>query len=445
MATIGIVGGGIAGLGAAWTALEAGHEVVLFERNADLGGRCRTHEWNGEWLIRGAAAFVPGERETVELSEKLGIHQGDNLQSEAEGHQFKVLHPTKGPTLVNLDVPSVLKSDVIPFAEKAKLAGALPKMIRAFLNAEEDDPTSVATMDDLNACEYFRRFSPALVDYILEPIMNMYAGYGEDDYSMAYMGWMLGNPRAFGTMSEAAWTYADRGVGRLTQELEVQLSRHPKCTLHLGAEVSDIRVLAESPTVRYRAAGSLTEQAFDRLIVAVPGSAVPQIVSDLPEPQARFFDQVEYVSHHIIHMLIDNPEGDNPNLMLPTSEGFEAASNIDWWPSSEDDAKSLFYAEVKGKFGGENVHQDDEFFLNAVWEDACRAVPALKACKRYEWYVERNELALCSRRKGYTTALKSFRNTQPIENVRFAGDYLITSTVGKAMRSGIDAAEDLIS
>ena len=144
-------------------------------------------------------------------------------------------------------------------------------------------------------------------------------------------------------------------------------------------------------------------------------------------------------------MLIDNPEGDNPNLMLPTSEGFEAASNIDWWPSSEDDAKSLFYAEVKGKFGGENVHQDDEFFLNAVWEDACRAVPALKACKRYEWYVERNELALCSRRKGYTTALKSFRNTQPIENVRFAGDYLITSTVGKAMRSGIDAAEDLIS
>ena len=444
MATIGIVGGGVAGLGAAWTVLEAGHEVVLFERNPDLGGRCRTHEWNGEWLIRGAAAFVPGEQEIIDMSEKLGIYETDNILSAAEEHEFQVLHPTRGPTLVGLDVWSVLKAGVIPLTQKAKLGAALPKMVRAFVKAKRDDPTSVALMDDVNACEYFRRFSPAFVDYILEPFMNMYFGYGEDDFSMAWIGWMMANPRALGAMSESAWTFADRGVGRLTQELEAQLRGHSNCTVHLDARVSDISVSAESPTVRYDVAGSSNEQAFDRLILAVPGSVVPEIVSDLSAERARFFDQVQYVPHHIIHMLIDAPEEDVPNLMLPTSEGFGAASNIASSPSMTDETKSLFYGEVKGKFGRENAHKDDEFFLNAVWDDACRAVPALRTCGKHEWFVDRNELGLCSRRKGYTTALKTFREMKPIENVRFAGDYLINSTVGEAMRSGIEAAEALI-
>ncbi len=44
---IAVIGGGIAGAGAAFELRKAGAEVTLFEKNHDLGGRCRTFEWHG--------------------------------------------------------------------------------------------------------------------------------------------------------------------------------------------------------------------------------------------------------------------------------------------------------------------------------------------------------------------------------------------------------------
>ena len=42
-----IVGGGIAGLGAAWRLRAEGHQVVLLEKDAEPGGRCRSVFWQG--------------------------------------------------------------------------------------------------------------------------------------------------------------------------------------------------------------------------------------------------------------------------------------------------------------------------------------------------------------------------------------------------------------
>jgi len=443
MATVGVVGGGAAGLGATFTALEAGHKVVLFDRNPDLGGRCRTHEWHGEWLIRGAAAFIGNETEIVDISKKLGIYERNNIQSSREEMEFTVLHPKKGHAFLgSFDVPSILKSDVIPFAEKAKLATALPKMIQAFMSADETDPTSVVSMDDINACEYFRKYSPTFVDYILEPIMNMYCGYSEDDYSMAWLGWLMASPRSW---SASQWTFADRGVGKLTQTIQDHLVKHTNCELRLGADVTEIILADHAPQIRYRTGNEQATESVDKLIVAVPGTLVPGIIPGLPEDMKRFFEEVQYVPHHIVHMLIDNPEEGVPfSLLVPTCEGFHAASNFWLKPSAADRSKTLFYGEVKGRFAAANRGKDDRFFAEAVWKDACKAEPRLSNCKNYEWHVQRNEIALCSRRKGYTTALKAFREADPLKNVRFAGDYLINSTVGQSMRSGIDAVLDLL-
>ena len=55
---VAVIGGGIAGAGAALELRKAGTQVTLFDKNSDLGGRCRTFEWNGVWVIRGAGAFI---------------------------------------------------------------------------------------------------------------------------------------------------------------------------------------------------------------------------------------------------------------------------------------------------------------------------------------------------------------------------------------------------
>jgi oxygen-dependent protoporphyrinogen oxidase len=65
---------GAAGLAAAWYLREAGIEVTLIEKDTESGGRCRSHQWNGHWLIRGAAAFIGGENEPIELAKALNIY-----------------------------------------------------------------------------------------------------------------------------------------------------------------------------------------------------------------------------------------------------------------------------------------------------------------------------------------------------------------------------------
>ena len=42
---IGIIGGGIAGVGAAWSLHRAGFEVELFEKGPALGGNAKTFRW----------------------------------------------------------------------------------------------------------------------------------------------------------------------------------------------------------------------------------------------------------------------------------------------------------------------------------------------------------------------------------------------------------------
>ena len=44
---VAVVGGGIAGSGAAWSLKQAGHDVTIFEAEPALGGNAKTHEWEG--------------------------------------------------------------------------------------------------------------------------------------------------------------------------------------------------------------------------------------------------------------------------------------------------------------------------------------------------------------------------------------------------------------
>src|SRR5690606_10213431 len=86
-----VVGGGIAGLGAAYRLREEGHEVVLLEKESEPGGRCRSLQWNGHWLALGALAFVGAETNLVELAKKLGIHSPEQIVDLTEWHRWSIL------------------------------------------------------------------------------------------------------------------------------------------------------------------------------------------------------------------------------------------------------------------------------------------------------------------------------------------------------------------
>lgn len=75
---IAVVGGGIAGVGAAWSASHHGHEVDLFEARDDVGGNARVHTWtHGERGLTAGLAVLAWPRayfrSYVRLLQTLGV------------------------------------------------------------------------------------------------------------------------------------------------------------------------------------------------------------------------------------------------------------------------------------------------------------------------------------------------------------------------------------
>ena len=81
--TVAVVGGGIAGLSAAWALLDAapGMRVVVYEADGRLGGKLRSQDIGGRAVDVGPDAFVARRPEALELCQALGL--GDELVAPA--------------------------------------------------------------------------------------------------------------------------------------------------------------------------------------------------------------------------------------------------------------------------------------------------------------------------------------------------------------------------
>lgn len=245
----------------------------------------------------------------------------------------------------------------MPAREKLALAAVLPKLLKAAVKHDSYDPTCAIDLDTQNACEYFRNHSPDFVNYILEPVMNQFCGYGENDYSLAWLMWLMGSPRAW---SGSAWTFEGKGTGLLTQKLQEHFSQDTQCNLLLNSEVSEIRQESGGVVVDYVIGGEKQTLAGDSVVVAVPGSLVNQMIPSLDQERKRTFDEVQYISHHIYHKIVDKPDADYPySLLLPTAEGYETVSNI-WIKPHDREDQVVLYGEFKGKFCHENQSLADK-------------------------------------------------------------------------------------
>lgn len=436
---VAVIGGGMAGLGAAWSLAQDGAEVTLIEANEDAGGRCRTFEWNGQWLIRGAAAFIGAEDNLVEQAEALGIHTPEAVADATQQHSWRIYHDG-GQILEVADfgVKDILTASKIPAMEKIALGRVLPQILLQKAKNDDRDPTSAVDLDTVSACDYFREYSPTFVDYVLEPIMQMFCGYGKDDYSLAWLVWLMAGRFAW---SSSWWTFAERGVGRLPHEIALALEAMSNVRILTSAKASHVSEDGSGVDVRYTKDGEENAERFDAAIVAVPGSLVSGMMPGLDDTRRAFFDSVEYVGHHIIYAILETEGVDAPtSLLLPTAEGFRTLSNFTLRP---DPRGSFLYGEIKGARCAElRGASEAEVFEDAL-ADLKRALPNLTIRSVMDSYIQRNDIALCRRHVGYTRALQAFQTLPPLSRIDFAGDYLLNSTVGQAHYTGLMSAKRL--
>ncbi len=168
---VAVVGGGIAGLAAAWQAHIQGAQVTLYEASSHLGGKIATGPFGGLDLDAGPDAFLNRVPWARQLCEEVGL--GDELVAPATRHAYLwadgALRPF--PTGMLLGVPTDLDalsaSGLLSAAGVARVAEDLVRPADA--PPAEDDETIGALVR--------RRLGAEALDRLIDPLLSgIFAG-----------------------------------------------------------------------------------------------------------------------------------------------------------------------------------------------------------------------------------------------------------------------------
>lgn len=102
------------------------------------------------------------------------------------------------------------------------------------------------------------------------------------------------------------------------------------------------------------------------------------------------------------------------------------------------------YAQWKSTGSKETQEWSSDAVLEDGSKEATRVFPQLSDANILDQYIQRNDLAIACRPKGYLKFLKRFRDLGLLEKVAFAGDFFVNSTVGRAHWSGMQPAKELL-
>jgi len=253
---IGIVGGGIAGLAAAYRLQNRGHEVQLFEAADQVGGLAAVHETAGDPIEKFYHHLSKSEQTIVELADELGL--GSDLEWRVGENAYYVdgvVHP--------MDTAwEILAYPHLSFYDKFRLG-----MLVLGVDVRGGIP-SRGTYDDFTDFE-----DVAIEDFLLEhttrgvfenfflPLLEAKFGDRWRDVSAA---WLLARVRFRGErdlLRGEILGYLDGGFGRLLDELVAAVGND---TIETNARVTDIAVAdgtVEAITVE--PASSTSEPADD--------------------------------------------------------------------------------------------------------------------------------------------------------------------------------------
>jgi protoporphyrinogen oxidase len=168
-----IVGGGVAGLNAAYQLLKRGRKVVLIERGEDLGGLAACHRV-GEFLIEKFYHHTfAADEYFFRLIPELG------LESEVVWKYVSIGYRIGGRNYPLSTPAQILKFDVLSFWEKFRLGLTVlqTKTIR-----------DVASLDRISAKDWLIRTAGRRVyDNFFLPLLNAKFGNGLEEISAAWM------------------------------------------------------------------------------------------------------------------------------------------------------------------------------------------------------------------------------------------------------------------
>lgn len=329
-----VVGGGIAGLAAAWEGRSRGAEVVVLEAADRAGGKIRSSPVAGVVLDESADAFLARVPEAVDLCRELGL---EDLVSPATGRAYiwagDALRPLPTDQLLGVptDLDAVAESGIL---SAAGIARAHEDLARADDRPESDGDEAVGSL-------IRRRLGDEVLDKLVAPLVGGIWAADCDALSLQVATPALADARrrdpsllrgaaAVRAAATAAATATDKpvflaprgGLAQLVDALAARLdvrTEHPVDAVERtagGWRVGDLTapavVLATPTFVTARLAG--IDPGVDYASVALVALAVPRdgIERELdgsgflvPQSEGRLLTACSWTSTKWAHLPVD--------------------------------------------------------------------------------------------------------------------------------------------
>lgn len=299
-----IVGGGIAGLSAAYDLSKAGIPHLLIEKQSRLGGVIETRSWDGCVLEAGPDSFLSQKPEAMQLIRELGMESeviGSNDHQRVtyiQRHGQLVRLPEGTTMFVPTNPLSMLASPIVGWGTKIHMG-------LEFLRGPARKP-------DRSVADFVvDHFGQETLDYLAEPLL---AGvYGGDPKKLSIASVM---PR---------FVEMERTTGSLAWALMSTRSARPDAPMFrtlrngLGSLIEKLAGYAKMRHGQAEALQQIPEGGFrlrvdgdwidaSNVILACPAWAASDLLGTTDGVLARALEQIPYTSSAVVTLIYTAPE-----------------------------------------------------------------------------------------------------------------------------------------
>ena len=439
-----VIGGGAAGLAAAYTLRKRGIPFVLLEAESRVGGRLACDEVDGFRVDMGAEFFCSSYDVTFRLCEELSlpvVRTDMNLGWYRNG-RWAVTTPLRSVSSVWTNLVAAWRVGLL----EPRAVWSLGKLVReirqhsAYLSFADD--SRLAELDDEESFgDYLAGLgAPESVRAVLTGFLQLTMGRVElagAAYMRAYIAEVL--------LKTDQIFVPERGTGALADALADAC----RDTIRVSTPVRRV-------VIRGGVEAVITDQGrieADAVICAVPASRVPAIAPDLPAAIRHQLGRVSYSTGCRVVIGLDRrplpsgwdgalyPEDDTP-LVLDRSINLPACAPPD---------HSMLNLLVGSSRAEELLPLDDEEIKRRMLGDVRRCPPPGSTLPNNDeglfTRVYRWKEAVCMGPPGILRRMAAMRQQLggEVKNLFLAGDYLRAPSVNGALASGVAAANEAVA
>jgi protoporphyrinogen/coproporphyrinogen III oxidase len=423
-----VVGGGIAGLTAAWELQRRGVPVKVIEQDPRVGGRIHSTTERGARLEVGMQFYYSAYSQTKRLLREFGLYK-DLVPIHIRGLMYwqdRIAPFDKTKPWLKL----------LSTADNLRLQAAVAKKLIALLRISPFNYRANDRVNQTDVVEYFmKNGNEALIELAIRPMVNSYAFCEPEGHSL---GMLLRIMKLGGLASTHGLKGGNDGLpAAMAKKLDV-----------IHGRVTDIVV--ENGSVRYveyEQDGKRVSLNASSVICAARAPQAAKLLDSVPEI-ADSMKKLKYSSVLLINLHLDRPiPGEDWVYVFSRKSGHKAAFGIDLTrrsPIMHPDSKAVVQVNVASPVSDQMLNADNESLYKLAAKDMSAFLPNIS-----DWIVDasvtRRPLALPSFHVGMHDQVREIeKSVANIGGLHLAGDYLRSPLCEGAVRAARKSAKKVM-